>query len=56
MTIAGGVAGDVATAAITVNSIPKVLAAPAGVLTMRDLPLLHHFNPVDLKTLPKKKR
>jgi len=56
MTIAGGVAGDTATAAITVNAIPKVLAAPAGVLTMRDIPLLHSFNPLEAKTLPKKKR
>jgi 2,4-diaminopentanoate dehydrogenase len=56
MTIAGGVAGDLATAALTVNAIPKVLAAPAGVLTMRDIPLLHSFNPLEPKTLPKKKR
>jgi 2,4-diaminopentanoate dehydrogenase len=56
MTIAGGVAGDLATAAITVNAIPKVLAAPAGVVTMRDIPLLHSFNPLEIKTLPKKKR
>jgi hypothetical protein len=56
MTIAGGVAGDVATAAIVVNCIPKLLAAPAGALTMRDLPLLHRFNPLELKTLRKKKR
>jgi 4-hydroxy-tetrahydrodipicolinate reductase len=28
MTITGGVAGDTATAAIVVNSIPKILAAP----------------------------
>jgi len=56
MTIAGGVAGDIATAAITVNCIPKLLAAPAGVVTMRDIPLVHRFNPLELKTLPKKKR
>ena len=30
MTITGGVAGDIATAAIVVNSIPKLLAAPPG--------------------------
>ncbi len=37
--IAGGVPGDVATAAIVVNAIPKVLAAEPGLRTMRDLPL-----------------
>jgi 4-hydroxy-tetrahydrodipicolinate reductase len=51
MTISGGVAGDVATAAIVVNAIPKVLAAPAGVLTMKDLPLIHHLNTAELKEL-----
>ena len=35
MTIAGGVAGDLATAAIVVNGIPKLLAAPPGLLTMK---------------------
>jgi len=55
MTIAGGVAGDPATAAITVNCIPKLLAAPAGVVTMKDLTLVHRFNPQELKSLPKKK-
>jgi hypothetical protein len=49
MTITGGIAGDVATAALVVNSLPKLLAAPAGLLTMLDLPLLHRLNPVDLK-------
>jgi hypothetical protein len=37
MKIAGGVHGDVATASITVNSIPKVLAATPGLHTMRTL-------------------
>ncbi len=37
MKIAGGVHGDVATASITVNSIPKVLAAAPGLHTMRSL-------------------
>lgn len=31
--------GDTGTAAIVVNSIPKVINAPAGLLTMKDLPL-----------------
>lgn len=56
MTIAGGVAGDVATAAITLNCIPKLLAARPGVLTMKDLPLVHRFNPLELKQLPRRKR
>jgi hypothetical protein len=55
-TIAGGVAGDSATAAIAVNSIPKLLAAPAGVLSMKDLPLIHRFNVLELKGLPRRKR
>lgn len=37
--IAGGIHGDIATAALVVNSIPKVLAAAPGLHTMRDLPL-----------------
>jgi hypothetical protein len=31
--------GDVATASITVNSMPKVIEAPAGLHTMRSLPI-----------------
>jgi 4-hydroxy-tetrahydrodipicolinate reductase len=41
--IAGGVHGDVATAAIVVNSIPKVLDAAPGLHTMRDMPLPSFF-------------
>ena len=37
MKIAGGIHGDIATASITVNSIPKVLTAPAGLQTMRSM-------------------
>jgi 4-hydroxy-tetrahydrodipicolinate reductase len=43
MKIAGGVHGDIATASITVNSIPKVLEAPPGLHTMRDMPLPAFF-------------
>lgn len=43
MKIAGGVHGDIATASIVVNSIPKVLAAPPGLHTMRDLPIPSFF-------------
>lgn len=39
LTIPGGTHGDLATAAIVVNSIPAILAAPAGLRTMRDLPV-----------------
>ena len=39
MKIAGGIHGDVATASITVNSIPKVLQAAPGLRTMRDMAL-----------------
>jgi 4-hydroxy-tetrahydrodipicolinate reductase len=56
MTIAGGVAGDIATAALVVNSIPKLMAARSGLLTMTDLPVVHRFNPLELKTLPAKKK
>ena len=55
-TIAGGVAGDTATAAMVVNVIPKVLASPPGVLTMKDLRLVHRFNPLELRSLPARKR
>ncbi len=43
MKIAGGVHGDVATASITVNSIPKVIAAAPGLHTMRTLPIPSWF-------------
>lgn len=39
MTVAGGIHGDIATAAVVVNSIPKVLQAPPGLRTMRDMVL-----------------
>jgi hypothetical protein len=43
MKIIGGIHGDVATASIVVNSIPKVLSATPGLHTMRDLPLPSFF-------------
>jgi 4-hydroxy-tetrahydrodipicolinate reductase len=43
MKLAGGVHGDIATTSITVNSIPKVLAAPPGLRTMRDVALPSYF-------------
>jgi 4-hydroxy-tetrahydrodipicolinate reductase len=41
--IAGGVHGDIATASITVNSIPAVLTAAPGLRTMRDMRLPSFF-------------
>jgi 4-hydroxy-tetrahydrodipicolinate reductase len=41
MVIEGGVQGDLATAAVVANAIPAVVAAPAGLLIMADLPLLY---------------
>ncbi len=41
--IAGGLHGDVATAALVINSIPKVLDATPGLHTMRDMVLPSFF-------------
>jgi 2,4-diaminopentanoate dehydrogenase len=41
MTIPGGTHGDLATAALVVNTISAILAAPAGLRTVRDLPLAY---------------
>jgi 4-hydroxy-tetrahydrodipicolinate reductase len=38
--IKGGTHGDVATAAMLVNAVPTVIAAPPGLLTMKDLPMV----------------
>src|SRR5690349_13628553 len=38
-----GIHGDVATASLVVNTIPKILAATPGLHTMRDLPLPSFF-------------
>jgi hypothetical protein len=43
MKVAGGIHGDVATASIAVNSIPKVLQSSPGLHTMRDLALPSFF-------------
>lgn len=43
MKLAGGVQGDIATASIVINSIPRVLAAAPGLKTMKDLPLPSYF-------------
>jgi 4-hydroxy-tetrahydrodipicolinate reductase len=38
MVIEGGVQGDLATAAVVVNAVPRVLAAAPGLITMLDVP------------------
>ncbi|HKY21875.1 MAG TPA: hypothetical protein VJM31_11725 [Vicinamibacterales bacterium] len=42
--IPGGVPGDIATASIVVNSIPKVLSAQPGLQTMKDLPIPSYYS------------
>ncbi len=37
--VEGGLHGDITTASVTVNTLPRALAAPAGLQTMRDLPI-----------------
>jgi 4-hydroxy-tetrahydrodipicolinate reductase len=46
MRIAGGVHGDIATTSIAVNSLPKVIDAPPGLHTMRDMPIPSFFGGV----------
>jgi hypothetical protein len=41
--IPGGVPGDIATASIVVNSIPRVLSARPGLQTMKDLPVPSYY-------------
>ncbi|MGH2404492.1 MAG: NAD(P)H-dependent amine dehydrogenase family protein [bacterium] len=41
MTVAGGIHGDVATCALAVNAVPRVLAAPPGLTTVHRLPPIH---------------
>ena len=47
-TISGGICGEVAAAAILVNTIPRLMAAPPGLVKTTDLPLVHALNPQDL--------
>jgi 4-hydroxy-tetrahydrodipicolinate reductase len=55
-TLSGGINGETATAAILVNSLPRLLAAPAGLLSVRDLPLVHALNTQDLSAPFPRKR
>lgn len=41
--VEGGFHGDIATASITANTIPKILTAPPGLHTMRDMVLPSYF-------------
>jgi 4-hydroxy-tetrahydrodipicolinate reductase len=38
--IKGGIHGDIATAAMMVNTVPRILTAPSGFITMKDLPIV----------------
>jgi hypothetical protein len=39
-----------------INALPKVVAAPPGMRTMRDIPLIHHLNPIELKASLRRRR
>ncbi len=39
--VEGGFPGDLATASLVVNAVPRVLAAPPGLLTVKDMPPAH---------------
>ncbi|HWI18139.1 MAG TPA: hypothetical protein VNT81_10355, partial [Vicinamibacterales bacterium] len=41
--VSGGLHGDIATASITVNSIPKILRVSPGLRTMADMPIPSWF-------------
>jgi len=47
-TISGGVAGEDATAAILVNTLPHLIQSSPGLLTVKDLPLIHALNPSEM--------
>jgi 4-hydroxy-tetrahydrodipicolinate reductase len=55
-TVAGGVNGETAAAAVLVNSLPGVLAAPPGLLNAAELPLVHALDPQDLAAPGGRKR
>ncbi len=43
VTVKGGIQGDIATAAMAVIAMPRVIAAAPGLLTMMDLPPVHPY-------------
>lgn len=56
ITVSGGIPGDQGTAAIVVNSIPKLMGARPGLVTVHDIPPVHRFNVHELKELPLRKK
>jgi 4-hydroxy-tetrahydrodipicolinate reductase len=55
-TITGGLSSEASTAALLVNSLPRALAAGPGLLSVKDLPLVHALNPLDLSPPARRKR
>ena len=47
-TVSGGVCGESAAAAILVNTLPRLMTGSPGLLTVKDLPLVHALNPHEL--------
>ncbi|MBN2371326.1 MAG: dihydrodipicolinate reductase [Vicinamibacteria bacterium] len=54
VTIAGGIGGDAATAAIAMNCLPKLLVARPGVRTINEISLLHRMNPSEMAAAMKR--
>ncbi|HVO13011.1 MAG TPA: dihydrodipicolinate reductase [Vicinamibacteria bacterium] len=54
--VAGGVNGDAATAALLVNSLPRLLASPPGLRSAAELPLVHALNPQQLAAVLQRRR
>ena len=42
-TVKGGIPGDIATASMAVNAMPRVVTAASGLLTMKDMPPVHPY-------------
>ena len=55
-TISGGLDGEASTAALLVNSLPRLLAAAPGLLTAGSLPLVHALNPQQLAAGPRRRK
>jgi hypothetical protein len=56
VTVAGGISGDAATAAVVINVLPKLLTSTPGAHTVNDLPLLHRLNAAELAALASRRR
>ncbi len=48
LTVPGGIFGDTATVAMLLNAVPRIVAAPPGLMTMLDLPAPRAFGGVTL--------